>query len=168
MGPSRTYVDLFLTMLLGGLWHGANWTFVIWGAYHGLLLAAERVLGKRGLFGWAPAAVQRLSAFVLVLIGWVFFRCPSMDRAFGLLEGMAGWHGWGLDSHGQALAWFMLPLSLMLAWFAPNTWEMRWPWGRPSPWLFSAAWAVGAGLLLVVSVGIILVNSSSPFLYFQF
>ncbi|NTW99864.1 MAG: MBOAT family protein [Geobacteraceae bacterium] len=172
LGPYRTYVNLFITMLLGGLWHGANWTFMLWGGYHGILLALERAFGKRGLFGWTPLVFKRFSTFVLVLIGWVFFRCPSMEQAFGILGGMLGLHGLGLDilagAREHMLAWYMLPLSLMLAWFAPNTWEMRWPWSNPSPWMSSAAWAVGVGLLLVVSVGVILVNSSSPFLYFQF
>ena len=172
LGLGRTYINLFLTMLLGGLWHGANWTFMLWGGYHGSLLALERALGKRGLFGWAPVAVQRFSTFIMVLIGWVFFRCPSLDHALGLLGGMLGWYGWGLDIlmsvREQMFAWYILPVSLILVWVAPNTWELQWPWNGPSSRISSAVWAVCAALLLVVCVGVILVNSSSPFLYFQF
>ena len=172
LGLRRTYVNLFLVMLLGGLWHGANWTFVLWGGYHGVLLAMERAFGKRGLMGWAPTYLQRLGTFVLVLVGWVFFRCPSMDKAWGILGGMLGRNGWGLDIltgfHDQVLAWYVLPLAVALAWFAPNTWETSWPWKRISSWTASAAWAVFVSILLAVSVGVILVNSSSPFLYFQF
>ena len=78
-GRVRTYVNLFVTMLLGGLWHGANWTFMLWGAYHGALLALERMNGKRG-FGWRlPRVFQVGLTFVLVMFGWVLFRSPTMD-----------------------------------------------------------------------------------------
>src|SRR3546814_11708272 len=75
-GTAKTYRNLFLTMLLGGLWHGANWTFLIWGAWHGLILCIERVLGvKASMQGfkhwrWAPT-------FLFVVLGWVMFSAES-------------------------------------------------------------------------------------------
>ena len=60
-GVERTYVNLLLTMLLGGLWHGAAWNFVVWGAYHGLLLAFERAVGVERLYGWMPRPLRRSS-----------------------------------------------------------------------------------------------------------
>ena len=94
-GAGRTYANLMITMLLGGLWHGANWTFVVWGGLHGLYLAAERWL--RGRFpesaAWqTPIAQVTLAVvtYLLVNLTWVFFRSPTFAGAAGLLTGMAG------------------------------------------------------------------------------
>ncbi len=164
LGPVRTYVNLFLTMLLGGLWHGANWTFVIWGAYHGLLLAVERAVGKKSLLWWVPGWIQKLATFVLVCFGWVLFRCPTLDQAGAMFAGMFGLRGLDLDFFQRAadlrLAFVMLPAALLIAFGFRNTWQIRWKYGLGLALLLAA--------LLVVCVMVILVNSSSPFLYFQF
>lgn len=79
-GMIITYRNLFLTMLLGGLWHGANWTFIVWGAWHGAWLAIERVLGlgdNQGKFN----SVRWLVTFLLVMLGWVLFRAETIERA---------------------------------------------------------------------------------------
>ncbi len=162
-GPFRTYFNLFLTMLLGGLWHGANWTFVIWGGYHGTLLAIERATGKRGLVR-GPVALQRGVTFLLVLFGWVLFRCATLEQAGAMFAGLFGLHGVGLN----ILPWFrafplpavMLGLAAVVAWGFRNTWEI--------PWRMGFRLAVVLAVLFSVCVAVILVNSSSPFLYFQF
>jgi alginate O-acetyltransferase complex protein AlgI len=163
-GPLRTYVNLFITMLLGGLWHGASWTFMLWGGYHGLLLAIERAAGKRGLFGWAPVALQRAFTFGLVLVGWVLFRAPSLERAREVLRGMAGLGGLDVSAwtrlQQEPLALSMLGIALLMTWSLPNTWEIRWRFD----WRLALVWCV----LFAVCVMTILVNASSPFLYFQF
>src|SRR5262249_21767559 len=78
-GKVRTYANLMLTMLLGGLWHGASWTFVAWGGLHGLYLAVERALGVRA--DAAPTGLsllaRRFLTFHLVCLAWVFFRAPT-------------------------------------------------------------------------------------------
>ena len=89
-GHFRTYANLALTMLLGGLWHGANWTFIVWGAYQGFWLCVERALGKKALFGHLPKPLQVLGTFVLVIVGWVFFRADTLDYAITYLGWMAG------------------------------------------------------------------------------
>ncbi len=92
-GQLATYRNLMLTMLLGGLWHGANWTFIAWGGYHGALLALERALGvgrkrdappPRGLVRVAATALT----FTLVLFGWVLFRAQSFSDAFAVVGAM--------------------------------------------------------------------------------
>jgi alginate O-acetyltransferase complex protein AlgI len=85
-GRLLTYRNLFLTMVLGGLWHGAAWTFVIWGAYHGLLLSIERFAnelrkGRPRSASWPKKVVTTFLTFHLVLIGWIFFRAPSFGAA---------------------------------------------------------------------------------------
>ena len=104
LGPSRTYVNVMLTMTLGGLWHGAAWTFVVWGIYHGLLLAVHRAMAP--IFLRVGAPTTRLGArvwyftravvfFHLVCVGWILFRAESLGQAFRmvssiLLQGLAG------------------------------------------------------------------------------
>ena len=194
--------NLLLTMLLGGLWHGAAWTFVVWGGLHGLYLVLHQ--------GWqAVKARSRLGAqldgrrsyrafsqalcFAAVVVGWVFFRAPSLGSAFEMLSGMAGLHGagWptavagmlgsaetggaGRFSATQA-GWLLAAMGI--AFFAPNS--MQWLAGldpravavgdsRPAGgarWRLSGAFACGTGLLAVACL--LRLNRGSEFLYFQF
>ena len=93
-GAWLTYRNLMLTMLLGGLWHGANWTFVAWGALHGLYLVAQRMMGGRVRL---PAVVQVFVVFNLTCFAWIFFRSPSFDVAWQVISGIAHYHGSLLD-----------------------------------------------------------------------
>src|SRR5262249_27203338 len=93
-GSLATYRNLMLTMLLGGLWHGANWTFVFWGGYHGLLLASHRAFrGERGALAPRGGALRlpacMLLTFLSVCIGWVFFRAQTFTNAAQMLAAMA-------------------------------------------------------------------------------
>ena len=90
--PWRVYLNLFLTMVIGGLWHGANFTFVAWGAFHGALLVVERALGEARL-GRVPRPVRRALTFLLVVVGWVFFQSSTFTQAGEVLAGMAGLQG---------------------------------------------------------------------------
>lgn len=91
LGPLRTYLNLILVMLLGGLWHGANWTFVLWGGWHGGWLALERATG------WNKIATSKWKALpltlLIVLLGWVLFRAESVGVALDLYAGMLGLNG---------------------------------------------------------------------------
>ncbi|TMH59499.1 MAG: MBOAT family protein [Betaproteobacteria bacterium] len=105
-GKTRRYINLFVTMLLGGLWHGAGWTFVLWGGLHGVYLVvnhAWRALRERLGQNVDPStrtgrALARLTTFVAVVIGWVFFRATSLDDASAILRGMAGLNGMSLPA----------------------------------------------------------------------
>ena len=92
-GEARTYFALMATMLLGGLWHGASWTFVAWGGLHGLYLAVERVLRAR-FAGYVPGPLALfglgLLTYALINITWVFFRAEGFGQAWGVLRGMFG------------------------------------------------------------------------------
>jgi alginate O-acetyltransferase complex protein AlgI len=101
-GEARRYLNLMITMLLGGLWHGAGWTFVLWGALHGALLATNGAWiqisapwrGRMPSFLSAP--LRGLSwglTFVAVVVGWVFFRASDLHSALSILESMTGQHG---------------------------------------------------------------------------
>ncbi len=98
-GTARRYINLWLTMLLGGLWHGAGWTFVIWGAMHGFYLWINH--GWRALCGDRPPLLPEPArnlvygtiTFIAVVVSWVVFRADSMTAALRVLEGMAGLNG---------------------------------------------------------------------------
>ncbi|MDX1293309.1 MAG: MBOAT family protein [Hyphomonas sp.] len=87
-GSVRTYVNLLLTMLIGGIWHGAGWTFVVWGALHGLALAAHRLWSKLNI--GLSRELSVLTTFMFVVVGWVIFRAASMEDAATVLTSMFG------------------------------------------------------------------------------
>jgi D-alanyl-lipoteichoic acid acyltransferase DltB (MBOAT superfamily) len=119
-GPARRYVNLMATMLLGGLWHGAGWTFVIWGGLHGLYLVIHQAW--QALRKWLGHDLSRTSAsgrvlgiiltFLAVLVGWVFFRAPTLDAALAILRGMLGLNGISLP---EAIALRAGPIAVWLA-----------------------------------------------------
>jgi alginate O-acetyltransferase complex protein AlgI len=96
-GAARTYLNLTLVFLLCGFWHGANWTFVVWGAYHGLFLVAERITGLRKLPENRLRGLRRLVTLAIVVCGWVIFRCDDLSHAAGYFSAM-----FSLDAAGPA------------------------------------------------------------------
>jgi alginate O-acetyltransferase complex protein AlgI len=116
-GPTRTHVNLMVTMLIGGLWHGASWTFVVWGGLHGLYLVGERVVRRvvPASPAWDTTLVRAglaLLTFALVCVAWVFFRAGTFAQAFRIVAAMFG------DGHGAthvALAWSLVPVGCLLA-----------------------------------------------------
>ena len=127
-GKSRRYVNLMVTMLLGGLWHGAGWTFVIWGGLHGFYLMinhAWRNLKQRMGWGdggrWSNLGAGALT-FLAVVVGWVFFRADSFSSAITLLHGMGGVNGVSVHpSFAKYVAVFTqkLPIEISLDGFTP-------------------------------------------------
>jgi len=122
-GRWRTYRNLMLTMLLGGLWHGAAWTFVIWGGYQGLLLSAERALGGKRLIaepGAARSPLQRLvrlvrvlATFHLVCLGWIYFRAESVAPLLAMTARFASPLGWLRMPAGPTLEVLALVVPLL-------------------------------------------------------
>ena len=130
-GPAwQTYRNLMITMLLGGLWHGANWTFVFWGGYHGLLLGPPSHLGCA--MGCLPRAVRNTATMLLVIIGWVFFRSETFGMAVDLLRKMFVPHGSDAGLPTLPWAWCLGTLLLVVALVAhllPNSFELKHDWG---------------------------------------
>jgi alginate O-acetyltransferase complex protein AlgI len=161
-GEWRTSLNLLLTMLLGGLWHGAGWTFVLWGGWHGLLLATERQGRRRG---WSlPGPVAWGLTFAAVVVGLVLFRAPSFERAGLMFAGLAGAGGLAWDSTPTAFGaheWKRLLPLLALVWCAPNRQTIvAWRWR--SDVAYATAF-VALTLLAVLSLG-----EPTPFVYFRF
>jgi alginate O-acetyltransferase complex protein AlgI len=165
-GPARTFVNLFIVMLLGGLWHGAAWNYVVWGALHGVLLAVERLRGKTALYGRWPAPLRVATTFLVVLITWVFFRAPDLAAALRYLGHMAGagdlQPGAGLLSGLIHQPYYVVTFVLAgaIVWAAPQTWD----WTRT----LTPGKAVVSLLLLVLSIVLLSTQAYNPFIYFIF
>jgi alginate O-acetyltransferase complex protein AlgI len=89
-GAGRTYFNLAVVMVIGGMWHGAKWTFIFWGAFHGLLLAVERWHGKRSLYEWLPRPGRIGVTFLLMMLSWVLFRADNLTAATDYYRAMFG------------------------------------------------------------------------------
>lgn len=175
---AATYRNLVIVFLLCGLWHGAAWTFLVWGAYHGALLVAERA----GLGAWLarwPAPIAHAYALLAIVIGWVVFRADGLPQALGLLATMGGqgvplaqaWEAPPLT--GEEMAAFVAAVLLCVPW-VPGLVARVLPMPHQPPWPAPAsALRHAVGLLLGLAVlGAsalkILVGAYSPFIYFRF
>jgi alginate O-acetyltransferase complex protein AlgI len=156
-GELLTCRNLMITMLLGGLWHGADWTFVAWGGYHGLLLMATRFGSSR--IPSVPEGLRKVVTFVLVAIGWVLFRSTSFAMAASWLNKMFVWHR-GPGFTGAGILIILILVAGYLAHCCPNTFELSHRW--------SPASTVAFALLFLTCLVVILGGKPSPFLYFQF
>ncbi|MGZ3782020.1 MAG: MBOAT family O-acyltransferase [Pseudobdellovibrionaceae bacterium] len=162
-GTAKTYRNLLLTMAIGGLWHGANWTYVVWGVFHGGLLAIERFFKDRG---WKVGSsfLSYVFTFFFVCIGWVFFRAPSVDLAFTwlkkifLLSETINWDIALIPAKHKDRFFAALIIGILVSFFAKNTWERKFT---------PTIWRAGVLALLLV-VGLMFMGEESPFLYFQF
>ncbi len=165
-GPGKTYRNLMITMVLGGLWHGANWTFVAWGTIHGGGLAITRMLQRRRQHvSTEPSAaglwLGRLVTFHLVCVAWVFFRSVDFAHAAQMFQALTRW---GMPS-GYATGPILLTLAVGAAThLAPAQWKA---WSADA---FQRMPAVAQAFVLVVSLSFYQTMSltNAPFIYFQF
>jgi D-alanyl-lipoteichoic acid acyltransferase DltB (MBOAT superfamily) len=126
-GAIKTYRNLMITMVLGGLWHGASWTFVVWGTLHGGALAVTRMWQRARVSGKvaairAPTWVAPVATFHFVCLGWLFFRAPTLAHA-GLALAQLARGGWAFEHIAPRVAWVVAGAALLHA--APRTWETR-------------------------------------------
>ena len=160
-GAARTVRNLVLTMFLAGLWHGAAWTFVVWGLVHGALLAGHAVLRRAGLTP-RSLALNRVLTFACVCAAFVVFRSPDLGTAGDVLSSMLGAHGLDTSARIHALlpARFGLLVCVLLAFvnLAPNTWQIR---IRPRMWH-------GALVGAAAAMAVMTIVQPHPFIYFQF
>jgi alginate O-acetyltransferase complex protein AlgI len=166
-GERRTYFALMTTMLLGGLWHGANWTFVVWGGLHGLYLSVERWLRKR-FSGYTPGPVAfvalGLLTYALVNVTWVFFRAATFGKAWIVLKGM-----FGLNASPEPIlaAAHVVAVTVIVSGIVFAHWRMRnrtlesLVAATPAPAL-ATAWSVMACAVILEQ------GTGNAFIYFQF
>jgi len=157
-GRARRAINVCVTMLLGGLWHGAQWTFVAWGGLHGVFLLVNERWRRRNTP--LPGALAWLLTFIAVVASYAVFRAPSFERAGAMLGGMLGVHGFAAYAIGLHEWKRMLP-ALGIALCCPNRRQiMQWQW--PGPWLYALSFALLAGW------SILRLGDPAPFFYFQF
>jgi alginate O-acetyltransferase complex protein AlgI len=169
-GAATTYRNLVIVFLLTGLWHGANWTFVVWGAYHGGLLILERLTGQRSVrrASWAP--LRRLVTFVLVMLGWAVFRADSLGHAADYLSALFTWQS-GLALQVADALTVKATVTLVAAGtvvLLPGSFVTgRFLAAGASRWAPAARFVVMAAAL-PYAVLLIASGTFSPFLYLQF
>lgn len=186
-GRTRRYLNLFITMLLGGLWHGANWTFMLWGGLHGFYLSLNHAFRHLTKGRTAPAALHMplhmasvLLTFAATSLAWIVFRAPDLASARNVASGLLGL------GHSQVvsfspLAAAALLLLFLIVWLMPNSMEIMGNFrpALPSPyadqpvepakrfsWRPAPLQAAMYGLICILAV--LALSNLKPFIYFQF
>lgn len=192
-GNVRTYLNIMLTFLLGGLWHGAGWTFVVWGALHGAALAIQRFWQHTGVR--INVYLAWLITFMFLNLTWVFFRATSFEDALRVLRGMAGLNGFGIDTaffdgfnlqfSRLIMGWIGSEIDILLgidalkyvlvfgliAFLAPNTVQMVRYIPYRGRFLFTASARQAIALALVTGFALLTFTGdmqTNEFLYFNF
>ncbi len=171
-GTATTYRNLLIIFVLTGFWHGANWTFLIWGLYHGAWLVIERLTGNGTVTATGPALVARRAVtFLIVVVGWVFFRSGSLTQALRMIKAMFVPSGLGLPEAVDASLTHQRMLVLALALLVvllPATFVL----GRvvqEGPGRFAVAARVAVSALAAPYAAVLVAAGTfSPFLYYQF
>ncbi len=165
-GGARTYANLILTMLLGGLWHGASWNYVIWGGIHGSMLAFERSQGRESFYHNLPRPLRVALTFLIVMVAWVFFRAPDLKGAVLYLGSMFGLrHAQpGADLVGGIFykPYYLISLAVaaVVIWMGKQTWD----WTQQMTWPKTAV-CCGLGWL---ALAVMATQEYNPFIYFIF
>lgn len=171
----KTYLNLFITMLLGGLWHGASWNFVIWGGLHGLYLAIHKVIlkGKKveltsyiynGFYSFLKYLLQVLLTYIIVLFAWLFFRATDFDTSIYFIEKMIYWEISDLSARFFRITFFFVAVTLLYDFFEYRT-------KNHSFMVLIRNKHLRLGILLAIFLLNLLYmfnNEPLPFMYFQF
>jgi len=165
-GTRRTYQNLATVMLLGGFWHGAQWQFIAWGAFHGTLLGAERWIGKKSFYAGLPGVARVMLTFVLVLFSWVLFRAEDLSLAVAYLGAMLGISPVApaaplVNAELFALhKLVMMAICLLVVSRKTQSWDfcVQLSWIKLGPLV----------LCFLLSLAAMFTQAFNPFLYFQF
>jgi len=161
-GEAKTYRNLMLTMLLGGLWHGASFTFVLWGGIHGTALSVERWFRQNRPSFHLPKWLAWFVTLNVVCVAWVFFRAPNLGTAFDILGGL----GFGGPSPLVTLPMVFLVVASIAIQALPSGW-----WRQAEAWIVArpvAAQGIAFGFLIVIADAAVGQQGVAPFIYFQF
>ena len=161
-GKLRTIVNLWIVFLLCGLWHGANWNFVLWGAYFGAFLSLERISNKN-LTANVPIIFRRCYVILVVLVGWVLFRSTTLEQTAGYLAAMAG--------QGTGMLWsypFKTDLILALCFGILFSMPVQQSLARIPPRIRGGVEPLYIMTLMASSMLLLVNGTHNPFLYFRF
>jgi alginate O-acetyltransferase complex protein AlgI len=171
--PLRTYANLWTVFLLCGLWHGASWTFVMWGAHHGLFLVLERS-GLSRILARLPRPIAQLYTLLVVLFGWVWFRANDFPEAITIFRSLLGLNGFEAMSPQMMIALNPFAVTALVTGALLGLWKWRLPrlreaarrlGGNVGLALVDNAWVLALLILCLFEVG---ADAYSPFLYYRF
>lgn len=164
LGAARTWTNLWLVFLLSGLWHGASWNFVIWGAWHGLFIVVDRFTG---VFRKTPPFVSTPVTFLLVLLGWVWFRAETLGDALLYFQHLMDFEP-SFSLTVSLRQWFILALATVCA-VAPRLWHQRlMTIYRSDNSAMDILKTLGTVILLILCLGQMGISDGQPFIYFRF
>jgi alginate O-acetyltransferase complex protein AlgI len=158
----RRNLNLFLTMLIGGLWHGAAWTFVVWGALHGGALSFNHAWRKRGIS--LPALPCWAITFITVTLGWAFFRANTFGKAWDLVRGMVGLNGFAFNAQLESIGshqYMRILIGLVIILLCPNRQTIM-EWDLGNDYIYAGVFAA------LTTVCLLSMANPPAFVYFQF
>ncbi len=166
-GNIRTYFNLWCCFLLSGLWHGAHWTFVLWGAYHGLFLILDKLFWLR-LSAKLPKYIKISTTLFFIVCGWVIFRCDSFSQMTEFFKAMLNPNHQGQELYITLNIWIALLIGLLISMvpIVPSYNKLATAWFSFRPALFIENWAMS--LLAIFAIIRIMSMTFNPFLYFRF
>lgn len=176
-GKVRTYGNIIIVFLCSGLWHGASWTFVVWGVCHGVLMVLHRIIGRR--LKWIPRAVKVLMTFLAVNFTWIIFRAGSIEQLKAGMEALIRWDGIKVNaevihcfdnilfgvvqSEGCiiALVCILLAVALLAVFFLPNTQVIVAQRGYLN-------WKMAVVIIIVALISILSLSDVTNYIYAMF
>jgi alginate O-acetyltransferase complex protein AlgI len=160
------YFNLAISMFLCGVWHGAKWTFIIWGSFHGLLLIWERTMGRQPIYRGLPGPARVVITNIIVMFGWVVFRAPSLDQAVRYWGAMIGISNPSIASGLLSADLFATRHAVEMLICAVLVWQPL----QAHEWVnrMNVGKGVVVVLLFLLAIVSMFTNAFSPFLYFQF
>ncbi|HWD60124.1 MAG TPA: MBOAT family O-acyltransferase [Stellaceae bacterium] len=165
-GDVRTYSNLFVTMAIGGLWHGASWSFLLWGVIHGSALAIARFWDQRGL--WWPGALSYPATILTVLFAWTPFRATSWEGTLAMLSGQVGLHGFAMSDQMilvmRPLLWLWMGIAAVVVFWPAAKARFSPRFENTGEW-WEALWPIA---VFLYAIAVMMGHQTVPFLYFQF
>jgi len=165
----NVYVNLFIVFLVTGIWHGADWSFVLWGLWHGLFILIERFIRNKKLYINTPDIIKYIVTMLIVILGWVLFRADNLEQATGFIKTM---FGFGTASaltfeymyfiNKKLIFWIAMAAIGSMPFIANKLKKYN---GRKS---FEILTTIGISILFVISIIFVVNSTYSPFIYFQF
>lgn len=164
----RLYANLWTVFIISGLWHGAAWSFVIWGAYHGFFLVIERMFLLK-FYKKMPGFIRTGITFFIVVIGWVFFRAGNAAIAYGMLKSMFSFTYAGVGVSVPIKILLVLTTIFCFMALIPKVerWELKMLFDKPG-FTRTLVFGLATAVLLVVCIGVISGSNFNPFIYFRF
>lgn len=165
----NVYLNLFIVFLVTGIWHGADWTFVLWGLWHGLFILIERFLKNKKWYINIPNIIKYIITMLIVILGWVLFRADNLDQAIGFIKTMFGINSAETLTFeyiyfiNRKLIFWIVMATIGASPFIAN--KLKKYNGRKS---FEILATIGISILFVISIIFVVNSTYSPFIYFQF